>query len=210
MRKRISTFFRRNFVTGLIVIIPAFVTFVIVRALVRWVNGALSVLPPQYHPRTYIPIFGIEIIIAFILILLIGVAANNFFGKKIINLSESLLARIPVIKTVYQGIKQLSTGIFSDKKIFTRVVMMEFKASGLSLIGFVTGEMESILPGREGKKVLKIFIPTTPNPTSGFFCLAAEENVTPLDISVDEAFKLIISAGYAEFDPAALQQKPSA
>jgi uncharacterized membrane protein len=113
-----------------------------------------------------------------------------------VRIGESLLSKIPIVRTVYHGVKHLTKGIVGDKKIFSQVVLIEFPLKGLKFVGFVTGE--DILDMGQGKqKVLKIFIPTTPNPTSGFFCYATENQVEKMDLSVDEAFKLIISAGYA-------------
>jgi uncharacterized membrane protein len=192
---------RKYFVTGMIVIIPIWITFLILRAVVNFIRGAFDLLPPSVHPRTYIPFFGIELIIAIVLVLLIGLFASNFFGKKFLKLGEWVLAKIPVIKTVYQGVKHLTVGVLGEKRLFSKVVLLEFPIKGLSFIGFVTGEDTQLFPNSDGKKMLKIFIPTTPNPTSGFFCVAAEEEVTYLDISVDEAFKLIISAGYSNLQP---------
>ena len=189
--------FRKYLVTGLVVIIPMWVTILLLRAIVNLIQDAFALLPPAVHPRTYIPFFGIELLIALAVIFLIGLIASNFFGKKFLGLGEWILEKIPIVKTVYQGIKQLTIGIIGEKKMFARVVLLEFPIKGLSFIGFVTGEDTELIHNRDGRKMLKIFIPTTPNPTSGFFCVAAEEEVTYLDISVDEAFKMIISAGYS-------------
>jgi uncharacterized membrane protein len=188
---------RKYFVTGMVVIIPIWVTILILRAVVNLIQNAFALLPPTIHPRTYISFFGIELVIAVVLILLIGLLASNFFGKKFLKLGELILAKIPVIKTVYQGVKHLTIGVLGEKRMFSKVVLLEFPIKGLSFIGFVTGEDTQLVRNRDGKKMLNIFIPTTPNPTSGYFCVAAEEEVTYLDISVDEAFKLIISAGYS-------------
>jgi len=188
---------RKYFVTGMVVIIPIWVTILILRAVVNLIRNAFDLLPPAIHPRTYISFFGIELVIAVVLILLIGLLASNFFGKKFLKLGELILAKIPVIKTVYQGVKHLTIGVLGEKRMFSKVVLLEFPIKGLSFIGFVTGEDTQLVRNRDGKKMLNIFIPTTPNPTSGYFCVAAEEEVTYLDISVDEAFKLIISAGYS-------------
>jgi uncharacterized membrane protein len=192
---------RKYFVTGMIVIIPLWVTVLIFRAIINLIQDAFALLPPAIHPRSYISIFGIELLIAVILILLIGLLASNFFGKQFLKLGELILTKIPVIKTVYQGIKQLTIGVLGEKRMFSKVVLLEFPIKGLSFLGFVTGEDTQLMPRREGQKMLNIFIPTTPNPTSGFFCVASEEEVTYVDISVDEAFKLIISAGYVNLQP---------
>jgi uncharacterized membrane protein len=192
---------RNYFVTGMIVIIPIWVTILLLRAIVNLIQDTFAVLPSAVHPRTYISFFGIELLIGLVLILLIGWLAGNFFGKKFLKLGEFVLAKIPIIKTVYHGVKQLTIGVLGEKRMFSKVVLLEFPIKGLSFVGFVTGEDTQLIPNHDGKKMLKIFIPTTPNPTSGFFCIAAEDQVTYLDISVDEAFKLIISAGYSNLQP---------
>jgi uncharacterized membrane protein len=198
LRKKISSIFRRYFIAGMIVIIPLWVTIIVINAMVNLIDDTFNLLPPVAHPRTYIPFFGVELFIAFLFIILVGVVVSNYLGKKILGLGELLLAKIPVVKTIYHGVKHLTTGIVSDKKVFTRVVLLEFPIKGLFFIGFVTGEGTPFIQDKGSRNMLKIFVPTTPNPTSGFFCMAAEDEVKHLDISVDEAFKLIISAGYAD------------
>lgn len=196
--EKLSKIFRKYFVTGMIVIVPLWITIIVIRAVANLIDGTFDLLPPVVHPRTYIPFFGIELLIAFLLIIIVGIITSNFVGKKFVSHGEIILAKIPVIKTIYQGVKQLTTGILSENKMFSRVVLLEFPIKGLFFIGFVTGEGSHIIPGNGGRKMLKIFIPTTPNPTTGFFCIAGEDEVKYLDISVDEAFKLIISAGFSE------------
>ena len=196
--KKISKIIRKYFVAGMITIIPIWITVLAIMAIVNLVTDTFNLLPSALQPKTYFPYFGVELVIALFLIILVGFIANNFFGKRIIKLGETILAKIPIIKTVYQSVKHLTTGIVSDKKIFSRVVLVEFPIKGLYCIGFVTGEETQILPSRGQRKMLKIFVPTTPNPTTGFFCLALEEEVKPLHLSVDEAFKMIISVGYSD------------
>lgn len=184
----------------MIVIIPLWITILVIRAVVNLMDDTFNLLPPVIHPRTYIPFRGTEFLIALLLIILIGFLASNYFGRKFLGLGESLLSRIPVVKTIYQGVKQLTIGIVGERKIFSRVVLLEYPIKGLFFIGFVTGEIALPLTTGEERKMLKVFVPTTPNPTSGFFCIAAEDEVKNLKISVDEAFKLIISAGYADLE----------
>lgn len=196
----LSKIFRKYFITGMIVIIPLWITILVIRAVVNLMDDTFNLLPPIIHPRTYIPFLGIEFLIALLLIILIGALASNYFGRKFLGLGESLLSRIPVVKTIYQGVKHLTIGIVGEKKIFSRVVLLEYPIKGLFSIGFVTGEIAPSLTTGEEQKMLKVFVPTTPNPTSGFFCIAAEDEVKNLNISVDQAFKLIISAGYADLE----------
>lgn len=199
LKEKLYKIFRRYLITGMIVIIPLWITILLIKAVVNLVDGTLNLIPPVINPKTYIPFFGIELIIALFLIILVGVLANNYLGKKIFGLGEIIVAKIPVIKTIYQGVKYLTIGIMSDKKIFSQVVLVEFPRKGLFCIAFVTGEEKYLFSNNKDGKMLKIFIPTTPNPTSGFFFMVAENEVKYLDLSVDEAFKLIISAGYSNF-----------
>lgn len=198
LSKKISKIFKSYFVTGIIVIVPLLVTYIVIRALVNTIGKLFALLPLNLQPQTYIPFFGVEIIIAFILIILIGFLVSNFLGRKFLGIGEKLLAKIPIVKTIYQGVKQLTTGIVSDKKMFSKVVLIQYPVRNLHQIGFVTGEDKHFVKNDTGQKMLKIFIPTTPNPTSGFFCIVPESEVQYLDLTADEAFRLIISAGSAE------------
>lgn len=196
--KKFTKTLRRYFITGIVVIVPIWVTVLIIRAVINLINKTFNFLPLVLQPKTYVQFFGIGLIVALLLILLVGALGSNYLGKKFLRFGENLLSRIPVIKTVYQGVKYLTTGIVGDKKVFSRVVLLEFPMKGLSLIGFVTGEAAGLVPDSRGKKLLKVFVPTTPNPTTGFFFIVEEEEVQSLDISIEEAFKLIISAGFAD------------
>ena len=198
VKVKLSKIFKKYFITGMIVIVPIWITIIVIRAVVNLIDGTFQLLPPVLQPETYIPVVGIELLIALLLIIIVGIITSNIVGKKFLSIGEIILAKIPVVKTIYQGVKQLTTGILSEKKMFSRVVLLEFPIKGLHFVGFVTGEGSHIIPGHGGRKMLKIFIPTTPNPTSGFFCVAGEDEVKYLDISVDEAFKLIISAGFSD------------
>ncbi len=198
LSKKISKIFKSYFVTGIIVIVPLLVTYIVIRALVNTIGKLFALLPLNLQPQTYIPFFGVEILIAFILIILIGFLVSNFLGRKLLGVGEKLLAKIPIVKTIYQGVKQLTTGIVSDKKMFSKVVLIQYPVRNLHQIGFVTGEDKHFVKSDKGEKMLKIFIPTTPNPTSGFFCIVPESEIQYLDLTADEAFRLIISAGSAE------------
>ena len=198
LSKKISKIFKNYFVTGIIVIVPLLVTYIVIRALVNTIGKLFALLPLNLQPQTYIPFFGVEILIAFLLIILIGFLVSNFLGRKFLKLGEKMLAKIPIVKTIYQGVKQLTTGIVSDKKMFSKVVLIQYPVRNLHQIGFVTGEDKHFIKRDDGQKMLKIFIPTTPNPTSGFFCIVPESEVQYLDLTADEAFRLIISAGSAE------------
>jgi uncharacterized membrane protein len=200
-KKNILRILRNNFIAGAIVITPIWVTILLIKALINVMDKTFSLLPTVLQPKTYVSFIGIEILIAFVLIMLLGFLVNNIIGNKMVDIGENLLSKIPIVRTVYHGVKHLTKGIVGDKKIFSEVVLIEFPIKGLKFIGFVTGE-DTLDMGQDQQRVLKIFVPTTPNPTSGYFCYAPEDKVKKMDITVDEAFKLIISAGYANLDTA--------
>ena len=195
-KKNILKIIRNNFIAGAIVIIPVWVTILLIKAIVNFMDRTFSLLPAVLQPKTYVPFTGAEILIAFLFVLLIGFLVNNIVGNKMVATGENLLSKIPIVRTVYHGVKHLTKGIVGDKKIFSQVVLLEFPIKGLKFLGFVTGE-DTLDMGQGRQNVLKIFIPTTPNPTSGYFCYVTEDQVEKTDLTVDEAFKLIISAGYA-------------
>ena len=197
--KNILRLIRNNLLAGAIVIIPVWVTILLIKALVNIFDRTFALLPTVLQPKTYISFAGAEIVIAFVFVLVVGFLVNNIIGKKLVSYGEIILSKIPIIRTVYHGVKQLTSGIVGEKKIFSQAVLLEFPIKGFKFIGFVTGEERSqTTPDKT--KLLKIFIPTTPNPTSGFFCYAPEDRVEKLNITVEEAFKLIISAGYANLE----------
>jgi uncharacterized membrane protein len=197
IQKKIWKTIRKYFVTGMIVIIPLWLTVLLVRALFNLISLTFTLFPTVINPRTYLHFYGADLLVGLILIVLIGLIASNYLGKKFLNTGEKILARIPVIKTIYQSFKHLTIGVLGEKRLFSKVVLLKFSEKGISFIGFVTGEDKELILTQAGKRVLKVFVPTTPNPTTGFFCLIPEEEVKYLDITVDEAFRVILSAGYA-------------
>ncbi len=196
--KKIIRGLRKSFITGALVILPLWATVLLVTAVINLVDQTFAVLPARFQPQTYIPIYGFEILVTLIIFLVVGALTGNYLGRKVITAGEMLMTRIPVVRTLYQGIKHLTAGVFSEKKIFSRVVLIEFPIKGLQFLGFVTGREEQLVPQAGGRTILKVFVPSTPNPTTGFFCFVPEESVTPLDITVDEGFKMVISAGYSD------------
>ena len=189
---------KKFFLTGLLVVVPIYLTYYILNVLVGFADHLLSFLPHKFHPDTYLPfhIPGLGIIITFIFILLVGVLTANFFGKKMVLLWEGILSKIPLIRTIYTASKQLIEAFFvTNHAGFRRVVLVEYPRKGLYVIGFVTGVAKGEVQKKTDEKMINIFLPTTPNPTSGFYILVPEKDTTPLEISVEDAFKLIISGG---------------
>jgi len=189
---------KKFFLTGLLVVVPVYLTYYILSVLVRFADHLLSFLPQKFHPDTYLPfhIPGFGIIITFIFIFLVGVLTTNFFGKKMVLLWERILSKIPLIRTIYTASKQLIEAFFATNRAgFRRVVLIEYPRKGIYVIGFVTGIARGEVQNKTNEKTINIFLPTTPNPTSGFYILVPEKDTIPLKISVEDAFKLIISGG---------------
>ncbi|MFQ5901273.1 MAG: DUF502 domain-containing protein [Thermodesulfobacteriota bacterium] len=198
MLKILKARFKRYFVAGLLVVGPLYLTYYILSILVGFMDHLLTFLPPKFHPDTYLPfhIPGLGVIISVLVVLLVGLIARNFFGKKVLEGWESLLSRIPLIRSVYTGTKQfIETFFITNKGGFKSVVVIEYPRKGLYSIGFVTGDSKGEVQTVTSEQVLNVFIPTTPNPTSGWYVLVPEGEAIPLEMSVEEAFKLIISGG---------------
>ena len=180
---------RTQFLTGFLVVVPIGATVLIL----VWIFVAIdNILQPMISSLLGRQIPGVGFGVTIVLIYLVGVIASNVVGRKLVHYGESLLRRVPVVRQLYTGMRQI-LGSFSapGKTGFMQVVLVEFPRKGMKTIGFITNESTD----RSGKKLLNIFIPTAPNPTSGFLQIAREGEVIRTDISVDDAIKMIVSAG---------------
>lgn len=187
---------KKFLISGIIVWVPiAAITF-IAQFVMRILDKSMAIIPKEYQPEA---LFGFNIpgfsaIIIILILLLTGFLASNWLGKTVINFSESILARIPLLRSIYKGIKQSLTVILSNNSSsFREVVMLEYPKSGIWSIGFKTNKFNVV-----GENLIMVFVPTTPNPTSGFLVLIPPEKVKTLDMKVDEALKMIISLGTAQ------------
>jgi len=187
------------FIAGLLVVGPMGLTVIVVRTGVGWLDGLLyNALPPALRPDILLghKIPGLGFLVGLLLILLVGVVAANVMGRFFVNLFERLLYRIPLVKSIYTLFKQVAdTTIGKERKGFRQVVLIEYPRRGIWAIGFVTGVTKGEVQRITEKQVINVFLPTTPNPTSGFYILVPEEELVQLSMTVDEAFKLIISGG---------------
>jgi len=186
--------------TGLIVVVPITITIYIIQALIGVMDAFLSFLPKDYHPDTLLGFHlpGLGLVLVTILVFLVGLMTHNYVGNKVIQWGELLVGRIPVVRNIYLAIKQFTEAIFSNSgSHFKQVVMLEFPRLGLYSLGFVAGQAKGELESKAkaGQPVLNVFIPCTPNPTTGYFVLVPEKDLIVLDMTVEEAFKLIISGG---------------
>lgn len=174
---------RTRFLTGILVIIPIGVTIWILVWIFTTIDGIL-------RPIVRIP--GLGFVVMILLIYLVGVMASNVAGRRLIDYGESLLGRVPVVRPVYNSVKQIVDSFSTSGKTgFKQVVIVEFPMKGTRTIGFVTNESTD----ERGEKLLYIFIPTAPNPTSGFLQIVREEDAIQVDMSVDDAIKMVISGG---------------
>ena len=200
----------KNFITGLLVLIPLILTFWVLFSLIKFLDQVLFLLPETLRPDYIlgIEVFGFGVILTFIIILLTGIIANNFFGKKIITLYEVLLNRLPFVKSVYKSIKQVSDTLLSSSgNAFTKAVLIEFPISGTYTFAFITGEPDQVLTKNLKGKYLNVYVPTTPNPTSGYTLMVPRNKVVELDIGVDQVLKYVISMGVVPGDKKLKQKK---
>ncbi|MGL4574046.1 MAG: DUF502 domain-containing protein [Burkholderiaceae bacterium] len=189
---------RRWLVTGLIVLVPLAITIWVLDLVLSTMDKALQLLPPSAHPDKllgfHIPYLGAVLVV--IVVLVVGGLASNLIGAKLVQWWEELLGRIPIVRSVYNSVKQVSDTILSPNgQAFRQAVLVEFPRSGAWSVGFVVGT-----PGDEISQVLKtaplsVFVPTAPNPTSGYIIIVSPDQITDLNMSVDEALKFIVSLG---------------
>jgi uncharacterized membrane protein len=189
---------RNYLIGGLLVWIPIMVTVWVVRFLARILDQSLLLLPPPWRPEAlfgmYVP--GLGVILSLLLLLLTGVVVKNLFGGRMVRGLESLVRRVPVIGPVYSGAKTFSETVLTEKgSSFKQVVMVEFPRKGVFSIGFITSEDLEEVQAKTAQDVTCVFVPTTPNPTTGFIILVPRNEVVRLDMTVDDAFKMLLTLG---------------
>ncbi len=192
--KKITSRLTSQFFAGLIVILPLFLSIVIIIFLLGKLDSILGPLMTKYI-GVHIP--GLGVITLVIGIWLIGFLTTNYLGKRIVILYESILNKIPIINTIFGGLKQLSDTVFSGKKrSFSSVVLINLRPIKMFAIGFLSDpESSTLKDGNTSKDLIHVFVPTTPNPTSGFIFLVPIKDVYPIDMSVEDGFKTVISLG---------------
>lgn len=192
---------RASFLTGLVVIAPIALTLWLFWTVIGWIDGwVLPVLPAQWQPQKYIGINlrGVGVIIFLIFTIIVGWLAKGIIGRSLITWAEGLVDRMPVVRSVYSGLKQIAETVFAQGAAnFDKACLIEYPRKGIWAIAFISsstkGELDQKIPRDE--PLLSVFLPTTPNPTSGFLLFVPREDVIILDMSVEDAAKLIISAG---------------
>lgn len=198
MVKWLGTVLKKYFLTGLLVFIPISLSIYILKIVSTTADRFVGLLPPRYNPSTYLPfhIPGLGFIVTLIVIFLVGLVTANIVGRRLVDGIGLLFSRIPLVRTVYTGAKEIvQTFILDRSSQFRQVVLVEYPRKGTYCIAFVTGSPKGELASKVEGDFLNLFVPTTPNPTSGFYILASREEIIPLDITIEDAFKLIMSAG---------------
>ncbi len=189
---------RRYLVAGILVWVPLAVTYTLIRFVVGLMDRTLLLLPRQYRPEELLGfnIPGLGVILTIIVLLVTGLLAANFVGRAFVGGWESLLDRIPVVRSIYSAAKNFAEMVFSDSsQSFKRVLLIEYPRKGLYSLAFQTSTELGEVQGRKGEEIVCCFVPTTPNPTSGFIVIVPKKDVIVLDMEVDEALKMIISLG---------------
>jgi uncharacterized membrane protein len=186
------------FLAGLAVVVPIGLTLYILVFIIGMMDGLLTIMPVKLHPDTilgfHIP--GLGIMVTLVLILICGLMAQSILGKKIVRFSEGMLDRIPVVRSIHSAIKKIVDSMFMYRsRSFRKVVLVEFPRKGVYTVAFVTGTPNEEIQIKTGRKCLNVYVPTTPNPTSGYFIVFPEEDLIQLDMTVEEAFTLVISGG---------------
>ena len=193
-KKSIALVLRNYFITGVVVLIPIGFTLYLSKVLI---SLSSKIIPENINPNSYLPyaIPGIEIIISLVFITIVGGLSLSFFGKKILKIIDDLFKRIPLLRTIYSAISQM-TETFSNKDNEKKsVVLIEYPRKGVWAVGFATKENTGEMAVKTNKKLINVFVPTTPNPTSGFLLMFPIDEVIYLNITFEEASKFIVSAG---------------
>ncbi|MDX2485415.1 MAG: DUF502 domain-containing protein [Pseudodonghicola sp.] len=192
---------RGAFFTGLVVISPVGLTIWLIWSIVGWIDGmVMPLVPQQMRPDQYIGINlrGVGVIIFLLFTIVVGWVAKGIIGRSLINFGERLVNRMPVVRSIYSGIKQISETVFAQsERSFEKACLIQYPRRGIWAIGFVSTVAKGEISERAetGGRLISVFVPTTPNPTSGFLLFFPEEDVIELDMSIEDAAKLVISAG---------------
>lgn len=194
-----SSRLRQYLIAGVLVTAPITITLWLLITIVDfidwWVN---SLIPPEYSPNVYLPydIPGLGLVIMVVGLIFIGMLATNFLGRFFVRIGEGILDRLPIIRSLYGAIKQILETVFANQsEAFREVVLIEYPRKDMWVIGFLTGKAKGEVQKYTSDDVLNIFVPTTPNPTSGFLLFVPDKDVIRMNMSVEEGIKLVVSAG---------------
>ncbi len=189
---------KKYFITGLLVLVPLFITIWVVGTLIQTMDQSLQLLPAAWQPKQlfgfHVP--GLGVILTLLIIFVTGLVATNIFGQRLIVWWELLLSRVPFVKSIYSSVKQVSDTLFSNSgHAFRKAVLVQYPRLGSWTIAFITGTPGGDVVNHLTGDYISVYVPTTPNPTSGFFLMMPKADVIELEMGVDEALKYIISMG---------------
>jgi len=198
-RSGVTRNLRTNFLAGVLITAPIGITFYLTWLIITWIDARVTpIIPEKYNPETYLPfsIPGLGLLIAIIVLTVIGAFTKGFIGRWWLKTAERILARMPVVRSVYGAVKQiLETILKQQSNAFRQVVLFEYPRRGSWAIGFLTGQTEGEIQSLTEDEVLNVFLPTTPNPTSGYLLFIPKKDLVLLSMTVEEGIKMVVSGG---------------
>ena len=203
---------RKWLLTGLLVIVPGVITAWVLNWIVSTLDQTLQILPISWHPDRllgfHIPGFGV--LLTLLILLVVGAVASNFAGRKLVQWGDAMVHRIPVVRSIYSSVKQVSDTLFSESgNAFRKAVLLQWPREGVWTVAFVTGAPNGEIAAYLRDEFVSVYVPTTPNPTGGYFVMVRKSDCVELDMSVDAALKYIVSMGVvAPADPTLQSSKP--
>tara|TARA_B000000609_G_C24089562_1_gene302122 strand:+ start:81 stop:692 length:612 start_codon:yes stop_codon:yes gene_type:complete len=194
IKKSIFSRLRNNFIAGIVVLIPIGITLYLTLFIIRISE---NIIPRELNPNNYLPfnVPGVEILIALFFITLIGWLSLSFLGKKFFEFLNNVLKKIPILRTIYSAIGQMTESFTKTNNKQKSVVLLEYPRNGVWAVGFATQENEGVIRDKINQDLVNVFLPTTPNPTSGFLLMVPKKDLIYLDVSFEQASKFIVSAG---------------
>ena len=199
VKKSVFSKIRNNFIAGIVVLIPIGITLYLTLFFIK-ISG--KIIPKEINPNNYLPfnIPGVEIVMALLIISFIGWLSLSFLGKKFFEIFNNILKKIPFLRTIYSAIVQMTETFTKSDNSQKSVVLLEYPRKGIWAVGFATKENEGIIKTKINEELINIFVPTTPNPTSGFLLMVPKKDLIYLEVSFEQASKFIVSAGTANLD----------
>ena len=194
IKKSIFARIRNYFIAGIVALIPIGITLYLTLFIIKF---STRLIPKEINPNHYLPfdIPGLEILIALLIITFIGWLSLSFLGKKIFDLFNTILKKIPILRTIYSAIGQMTESFTSNQNSKSSVVLIEYPRKGVWAVGFATKENQGVITEKVNEELINVFLPTTPNPTSGFLLMVPKKELIYLDVTFEQASKFIVSAG---------------
>jgi len=213
-KTRLVTRLRTYLLTGVIVTAPISITIFLVWKFISFLDSHVaSLIPAQYNPETYLPFSlpGLGLLIMLAFLILVGMLAAGLAGRTLVHLGERLLSRMPIVRSVYGTLKQIFETVFAQSsRSFREVVLIEYPRRGIAAIGFVTGPTRGEIQSLADDELVNVFLPTTPNPTSGFLLFVPKKELIRLDMTIEDGIKMVISGGIVTPEQEARQIAPPA